>query len=149
MAKIRLTKEFRFEMAHALWNYDGHCRNIHGHSYILHVTVLGKPINDSSNPKYGMVMDFGDLKSLVNREIIDKLDHAIVFNKRVPKSLIEQMGQMAERHLMVDYQPTCENLLLDFVERLTKQLPQGVKLHSLKLFETESSFAEWHASDNE
>ncbi len=62
---IRITKEFRFEMAHALWNYDGLCRNLHGHSYILRVTVKGQPIADSNHPKFGMVMDFGDLKAIV------------------------------------------------------------------------------------
>jgi 6-pyruvoyltetrahydropterin/6-carboxytetrahydropterin synthase len=51
MAKIRLTKEFNFEMAHALWNYDGLCKNIHGHSYKLLVTVIGEAITDKKNPK--------------------------------------------------------------------------------------------------
>ncbi len=62
MTKIRLTKQFAFEMAHSLWNYDGLCKNIHGHSYKLDVTVIGKPIDDESNNKQGMVMDFIDLK---------------------------------------------------------------------------------------
>ncbi|MBP7509547.1 MAG: 6-carboxytetrahydropterin synthase, partial [Prolixibacteraceae bacterium] len=48
MAKIRVTKYYDFEMAHALWNYDGLCKNIHGHSYKLHITVIGEPIDDSS-----------------------------------------------------------------------------------------------------
>ena len=65
MSKIRLTKEFRFEMAHALWDYDGLCRNIHGHSYILAVTVIGVPNEDRNSPTYGMVMHFGDLKRIV------------------------------------------------------------------------------------
>ena len=70
MARIRLTKEFSFESAHALEGYDGKCRHIHGHSYRLYVTIIGEPISDSVNPKYGMVMDFGDLKNIVNEEII-------------------------------------------------------------------------------
>ena len=56
---IRLTKEFTFEAAHALEGYDGLCREIHGHSYRLFVTVKGTPCADESNPKFGMVMDFG------------------------------------------------------------------------------------------
>lgn len=149
MARIRLTKEFRFEMAHALWNYDGLCRNIHGHSYILAVTVVGEPEADPSNPKYGMVMDFGALKAIVKEEIVDRLDHAIVVSKKAPTEQLLSLPQMSERHEVVDYQPTCENMLVDFAERIQKRLPEHVDLYSLKLNETATSFAEWYASDNQ
>ena len=82
MAIIRLTKEFNFEASHALWNYDGKCKNLHGHSYILFVTVIGSPIKDSQNVKNGMVMDFGDLKKLVNELIVDKFDHSVILNEK-------------------------------------------------------------------
>ena len=65
MSKIRITKEFSFETGHALYGYDGKCRNVHGHSYHLSVTVIGNPITDSSHVKLGMVIDFGDLKKIV------------------------------------------------------------------------------------
>ena len=58
MSVIRVTKEFTFEAAHALYNYDGQCSNIHGHSYRLFVTVKGSPVSDINHPKNGMVMDF-------------------------------------------------------------------------------------------
>ena len=60
--KIRITKEFKFETGHALYGYDGLCKNVHGHSYKLSVTVLGSPIIDSKQTKNGMVIDFSDLK---------------------------------------------------------------------------------------
>ena len=78
MAVIRLTKEFSFEAAHALDGYDGPCREIHGHSYRLFVTVAGRPVADPGNPKYGMVMDFGVLKRIVNEQIVSRFDHAFV-----------------------------------------------------------------------
>jgi len=149
MAKIRLTKEFRFEMAHALWNYDGLCRNIHGHSYILAVTVIGTPIEDVSNAKLGMVMDFGDLKKVVNEEIVNRLDHSIVVSKLAPTEHLLTIPQMSDRHEIVDYQPTCENMLIDFAERIKRRLPSNIQLFSLKLNETANSYAEWYASDNE
>ena len=65
MNKIRITKQFNFETGHALYGYDGACRNVHGHSYKLFVTVVGSPNSDSSNVKYGMVIDFKDLKKIV------------------------------------------------------------------------------------
>ncbi len=65
MQNIRITKIFHFEMAHALNNYDGLCRNIHGHSYKLRVTLIGQPSNDKTSPKKGMLIDFSDIKKIV------------------------------------------------------------------------------------
>ena len=84
MSKVRITKQFNFETGHALYGYDGKCRNVHGHSYKLSVTVIGTPISDSSNVKFGMVIDFKDLKDIVETEIVDKFDHSTVFNKNTP-----------------------------------------------------------------
>lgn len=147
--KIRLTREFSFEAAHALAGYDGKCREIHGHSYRLFVTVAGEPIADAENPKFGMVMDFGDLKRIVNGAIVDRLDHAFVMrrtaaNERVAATLADSNFHNT---VLVDYQPTCENMLLDFAERLRGALPEGVELHSLRLYETAKSYAEWVAEE--
>ena len=147
MPTIRLTKEFHFELAHALEGYDGACRNIHGHSYILFVTVIGSPISSVSNPKLGMIMDFGDLKGIVNSTIISRFDHALLLNQSssMLKTLrAESFGKVES----LPFQPTCENLLPYFAELILTLLPEGVKLHHLKLNETATSFAEWYASDN-
>ncbi len=146
---IRLTKEFSFEAAHALEGYDGACREIHGHSYRLFVTIKGEPISDMSHPKCGMVMDFGELKRIVNDQIISKLDHAFVMRRSAQSLGVEKaVGEVFHNIVLVDYQPTCENMLSDFAERIMRQLPSGVELFSLKLHETATSFAEWYASDN-
>lgn len=146
---IRLTKEFTFESAHALWGYDGKCREIHGHSYRLFVTVKGEQSTDESDPKLGMVMDFGVLKSIVNEQIISRLDHSFVMrNTAEALSLAESMKGQFANVVVVDYQPTCENMLLDFAARLKAALPEGVTLHSLRLHETATSYAEWYAEDN-
>lgn len=148
MAQIRVTKEFNFEIAHALWNYNGPCANIHGHSYRLFVTVIGEPIQDEKNSKLGMVIDFSDLKKIVVEEIIKPFDHAFIITKKAAESINCAQNQMFEKQCIVDYQPTCENMVIDFVNKLQKRLPPELKLHSLKLHETATSFAEWFASDN-
>ena len=148
MAKVRVTKEFGFEMAHALWNYDGACRNLHGHSYKLFVTVIGEPINDISNPKHGMVIDFSDLKAIINKEIINNFDHAVVMSKESGYSQSKEIKDFVGNLFILDYQPTCENLVVDFAEKIKKHLPETIKLHSITLYETATSKAEWHASDN-
>jgi 6-pyruvoyltetrahydropterin/6-carboxytetrahydropterin synthase len=148
-SSIRVTKEFGFEMAHVLWNYDGPCRNVHGHSYRLFVTLIGNPVNEPENPKNGMVIDFSDLKRIVKKEIVNVFDHAVVVNNRYDKEKTEAFTKLFGNTVLVDYQPTCENLIADFAERIIGHLPSGMKLHSLKLYETATSFAEWFASDNE
>lgn len=146
---IRVTKEFSFEMAHALWNYDGPCRNVHGHSYRLFVTLCGKPLEQQDNPKNGMVIDFSDLKKIVKREIVDVFDHSVVVSRKFDKEKTEMFSALFGNTVLVDYQPTCENLVSDFAGRISKLLPGGIRLHSLKLYETATSFTEWHAEDNE
>lgn len=148
MNTIRITKQFSFETGHALYGYDGKCKNVHGHSYKLYVTVIGTPIDDPANVKYGMVIDFGDLKNIVKSEIVDKFDHATVFNKNTPH--VELAKELADRDhnvILVNYQPTSENMVIDFAEKISSRLPGHIKLYSLKLQETETSFAEWYAAD--
>ncbi|WP_395064432.1 6-pyruvoyl trahydropterin synthase family protein [Flavobacterium sp.] len=149
MSKIRITKQFSFETGHALYGYDGKCKNVHGHSYKLSVTVIGTPILDNSNVKFGMVIDFSDLKKIVREEIVDLFDHATVFNKNTPHvELANELSNRGHHVILVNYQPTSENMVIDFAKKISDRLPNDIQLHSLKLQETESSFAEWYASDN-
>lgn len=150
MTVIRLTKEFSFEAAHALDGYDGPCREIHGHSYRLFVTVKGRPSTAEGDPKCGMVMDFGVLKRIVGDEIVDRFDHALVLRATAANaSLREMLGTRFDNIVEVDYQPTCENMLDDFARRIAARLPEGVALHGLRLHETATSYAEWLADDND
>jgi 6-pyruvoyltetrahydropterin/6-carboxytetrahydropterin synthase len=145
---IRVTREFTFETAHVLRGYDGPCRNVHGHSYRLFVTVTGTPVSDPESPKNGMVIDFTILKKVVLGSIIDKFDHAVVVPSDFDRARIDMMKNTFGNTVVVDYQPTCENLVADFAQRLQALLPAGTKLHSLKLYETAKSYAEWFAADN-
>lgn len=144
--KIRISKEFSFEMAHALDGYDGLCRNIHGHSYKLTVTLAGEPISDIASPKFGMVMDFGDLKKIVQQAIVNRFDHAFVVRKGTVGHF--DNDELFSRLLEVDFQPTSENLLAYIASVLMPALPANVYLHSLCLRETGTSYAEWFAADN-
>jgi len=149
MSNIRITKQFSFETGHALYGYDGKCKNVHGHSYKLSVTVFGKPITDNNNVKFGMVIDFSDLKKIVKEEIVNVFDHATVFNKNTPHiELAKELEDRGHNVLLVNYQPTSEMMVIDFAQKIKKRLPNHIILHSLKLQETETSFAEWYASDN-
>jgi len=135
-------------MGHTLYEYDGLCRNIHGHSYILEVTLIGEPLNEPKHPKDGMVMDFGQIKELVKTQIVSRLDHALMVNSLVPEKQKDLLRQTNERFIVVDFQPTSENMVLYISEILQQHLPSGVNLFSVRLYETATSFAEWVAADN-
>jgi len=149
MAKIRVTKRFHFEMAHALFQYDGLCRNIHGHSYNLHVTLLGDAKKEQGHPKDGMVMDFSELKKIVKSNIVDRFDHSLMVNSLFPDAQIELLRQTTDRIIIVDFQPTSENIVAYIAEILQQHLPSDVLLFSIRLYETVTSYAEWFATDNQ
>ena len=144
--KIRITKEFQFEMAHALDFHNGKCKNIHGHSYTLSLCLIGIP-EVAQTSSIGMVLDFSDLKKIVKKYIINDVDHALMLHENSPY-LTNTLSESGQKLKIVNYQPTCENMLIDFSFVMRKHLPNGIILHSLKLRETATSFAEWHAQDN-
>lgn len=148
MQTVRITKIFNFEMAHALWKHEGQCKNIHGHSYKLYVTLSGVPINETGNPEDGMLMDFGKLKKLIKHNIIDEFDHTLIINSASPQAQeLQNMHNRFDNVKIVDFQPTSENLIIHFAKIISKILPANVLLHSLKLYETETSYCEWFIHD--
>ncbi len=143
--KIRITKEFDFETAHALDGYNGKCKDIHGHSYHLEMTFIGKPKSDVGLSDCGMVVDFGDIKKIVKTQILPLFDHRLILRKDTRFKEIESIN---ERIRLVDYQPTCENMLIEIVEILKKNEPKGARLVKGFLRETANSYAEWLHEDN-
>ena len=147
--KIRVTKKFTFDMAHALYGHDGACANIHGHTYHLAVTIFGSPLIEINNPKNGIVIDFTDLKSIVKKEVIDRFDHALVLNGNSPHSKVEVLHNQFNKIILVPFQPSCENMLIEIKNTLIHFFNVRHQLISLRLDETPTSYAEWHLSDNQ
>ena len=143
---IQITKIFYFEMAHAIAGYEGPCRHIHGHSYVLHVTIKSANVQDDYLPAPGMIFDFKQLKSIVNNGIIQQLDHKLVLSKEF---LAGYKGNINGENLVIwQMEPTAENMLI-YIQRSVKNLlPEGIRLAALKLFETKDSYAEWNANNN-
>jgi 6-pyruvoyltetrahydropterin/6-carboxytetrahydropterin synthase len=149
MPVVRISKEFNFDMAHALLGYDGLCKNIHGHSYTLVVTVTGIPVSDTDSPKVGMLIDFKDLKTIIKEHIIDIYDHSLVLNGETPQDVIGILQKHYDKIVLRDYQPTTEHMIADMAGQIGSLLPASLKLFSLKLRETPTSYAEWFAADQE
>jgi 6-pyruvoyltetrahydropterin/6-carboxytetrahydropterin synthase len=143
---IRITKEFDFEAAHALDGYEGKCKDIHGHSYHLKITLIGEPSKDPLLSNCGMVVDFGEIKSIVREHVYENFDHRLLLRN---DSRFKGLEKENERIRYVNYQPTCENMLIEIVGMVQKCLQGEITLHSAFLRETSNSYAEWFSSDNE
>ena len=146
--RIRVTKDFTFDMAHALYGHKGPCKNIHGHTYKLSVTLLGNVTNDFGNSRDGMVVDFSALKKLVQKEIVSVYDHALVLNADSPHAELKGLSENFEKVIYFENQPTCENLVLYIAEKLNRLIPKGTILHHVSLQETPTAKAEWYYEDN-
>lgn len=134
MEAIEVTKIFKFEAAHRLPKYEGACSNLHGHSYKLEVTVrstekylfeLFKGEEDTSNLTANeyMVLDFKDLSKIVKEKIIENVDHRF----------LNELFAF----------PTAENMVYTFAHAIKKELPQGVTLTRVRLWETDTSYADY------
>jgi len=143
---VRITKAFKFEMAHALHGYDGLCKNIHGHSYRLWVTIRGEIKNEKGHKKEGMVLDFDFIKKIIKEAIIEKYDHSLVLNANSPHAEIDLSA--FEKVFYLPFQPTSENLVNDFAKLIKSNLPENVELLKVVLSETATSFAEWNLEEN-
>ena len=133
---LSITKVFTFEAAHAISCYEGACKNIHGHSYELHVTVAGKIVEEIA-----MIMDFKKLKSIVQQEVLNDFDHALML--KINEHNIDTSQSLNTKLIWMKEEPTAEYLLVEILARIRKQLPQDVLLKRLKLYETATCYAEW------
>lgn len=138
---LRVTKIFHFEMAHAIHGYSGACKNIHGHSYELHVTVV--PVKNVTDyiPAPGFVIDFKKIKKIAEATITEIFDHKLILSRDF---LQEHPSFNSQENLVRwDAEPSAENMLLFCRQTLCKYLPPELKLAHLKLYETKDSYAEW------
>lgn len=147
MQQIRLTKCFTFDMAHAITGYEGKCRNIHGHTYHMEVCVKGVVAVEPGSSD-GMVMDFAVLKHMVEDKIVNKYDHALVLEAATNVKEISVLRAQYDKIITYPCVPTTENILLNMVEELRSAMPSHVELYSVKLAETETSYATWYRNDN-
>jgi len=138
---LQITKIFNFETAHALHGYAGKCRNLHGHSYKLHVTVSSKTPEEGYLGGTGILMDFKDLKKLVNEKVVDKFDHRLILSKAY-LAANPNLGELENLEIW-EMEPSAENIILYIKEELQGGFPEDVELVKLVLFETSDSYAEW------
>ena len=123
---LKVCKRFEFQSAHFLPHYEGDCHNLHGHSYKLDVEVIGTPLTDGTHK--GMLIDFKDLKKIVEEKVIKDLDHSL-------------LNDTFEN-------PTAELMAEEIFSRIKRELPDNVSLYRVRLWETEKSYAEFFEFPN-
>ncbi|KGQ63863.1 6-carboxytetrahydropterin synthase QueD [Gallibacterium anatis] len=138
---LKVAKEFSFDMAHLLDGHDGKCQNLHGHTYKLQVIVSGETENNGA--KKGMVIDFADLKRAVNELIISPMDHAFIYDQSSEREtkIAQLLQQLNSKTFALPVRSTAENLAQFIFQRLQENV--GFHLHSVRLWETPTSFAEY------
>lgn len=138
---LKVAKEFSFDMAHLLDGHDGKCQNLHGHTYKLQVIVSGE--TEDNGAKKGMVIDFADLKKVVNDLIISSMDHAFIYDQSSEREtkIAQLLQQLNSKTFALPMRSTAENLAQFIFQRLKENV--GFHLHSVRLWETPTSFAEY------
>ncbi|HJF74283.1 6-carboxytetrahydropterin synthase QueD [Gallibacterium anatis] len=138
---LKVAKEFSFDMAHLLDGHDGKCQNLHGHTYKLQVIVSGE--TEDNGAKKGMVIDFADLKRAVNELIISPMDHAFIYDQSSEREtkIAQLLQQLNSKTFALPVRSTAENLAQFIFQRLQENV--GFHLHSIRLWETPTSFAEY------
>ena len=132
---MKITKTFSFDMAHMLDHHDGKCKNLHGHTYRVIVEVAEDA--DSED----MVIDFKDLKQVIRDVIVDRFDHAFLYDE-TSESECEIAAVIAKhgmRSVGLPFRSTAENLARYFFHELATR----VNVVSVKVYETPESCAEY------
>lgn len=133
---ISITKKIEFEAAHRLSNYAGDCRQLHGHTYKLEVTISG-PVQADTD----MVLDFKVLKEILKSAVLVPFDHALIL-KDNPQNR-QDFGNYTGRITWLPTEPTAERMVLFLADSIGSLLPASTRLDSLRLFETSNSYATW------
>ncbi len=132
---MKIAKEFRWEMGHRLKFHKGKCINLHGHSYKMMVEFSGD-VDEN-----GMVLDYYDVKEII-APIVEELDHGFLVYEE-DKELVEILKNLNSKHTVVNFESTAENLCKYFLKKISeKDLPKNINGISVKVFETENTYAE-------
>ncbi len=142
---ITITRKFEFDAGHRIPNHKSLCRNLHGHRYVLEVTMQGNIIDNQTASDFGMIIDFGEIKNLIKENLIDKWDHAFLVYEQDTMVLHLLQGIPDHKTVILKQVPTAENLVniaFNAIDTLLKQHVPNVQITHAKLFETPNCWAE-------
>ena len=141
-----ITRRLEFDAGHRISTHTSQCRHLHGHRYVIEVTLLGNIIAEEGVPEQGMVMDFSEIKRIVREQIVDPCDHAFLVYKN--DTMVVDFLRSLENHktVILDSQPTAENLVnvafLILDEAFQKNYGDRLRLERVRLYETPNCWAD-------
>ncbi|WP_040975922.1 6-carboxytetrahydropterin synthase QueD [Necropsobacter massiliensis] len=135
---FKVSKEFSFDMAHLLDGHDGKCQNLHGHTYKLQVEIAGDL--HPQGAKKGMVIDFTDLKAVVDALILAPMDHAFIYDTSSPREcrIAALLQELNSKTFGMPTRTTAEEIARFIFQRLKREA--GLPVSAIRLWETPTSF---------
>ncbi|SET55384.1 6-pyruvoyltetrahydropterin/6-carboxytetrahydropterin synthase [Nitrosomonas marina] len=141
-----ITRKLEFDAGHRISTHNSQCRHLHGHRYVIEITLSGSIISEKGNAQQGMVMDFSEVKRIASEVLVDKWDHAfLVYSGDTP---VMQFLQSLEDHktVVLDVQPTAENLAVIAFDILNAAYQDNygnhLQLEHVRLYETPNCWAD-------
>jgi 6-pyruvoyltetrahydropterin/6-carboxytetrahydropterin synthase len=143
---MQITRRLEFDAGHRIPDHKSQCRHLHGHRYVIEITLSGEVIDKDGDSANGMVMDFSDVKTLAKEHLVDQWDHAFLAYKN-DKAIVDFLQTLPDhKTVILDSVPTAENLAqiafqrLDSVYRDT--YGNQLKLVRVRLYETPNCWAD-------
>ena len=143
---LTITRKLEFDAGHRIPDHNSQCRNLHGHRYVLEITLTGNVVDKDGQSDNGMIMDFSDVKKLANSALVDVWDHAfLVYEKdHAVRAFLDSLPD--HKTVVLPLVPTIENLAtiaFDILKAVyTDKFGTGLTLYKIKLFETPNCWAE-------
>jgi len=147
---LTITRKLEFDAGHRIPNHKSECRNVHGHRYVMHITLTGRVQEKKGGSSEGMLMDFSDVKRLAEAHLVSHWDHAFLVYEH--DTVVRQFLDVLPDHktVVVDRIPTVENLAQIAFDTLKGvyelYYDSSLKLQSIRLYETPNAWAEVTAS---
>ena len=142
---MKIVKIIQWDMGHRVLNHRSVCKGIHGHRYKAEICLEGELIVDSGLSEEGMVIDFSDIKKIAQKFIQNKLDHGFMVWNQDDELLDFFKHSKGHKLVVVPFTPTAENVAAYIFQKLKNEFSDkfktGLHLHSVKLWETPSSYA--------
>ena len=142
---MKIVKIVQWDMGHRVLNHRSVCKGIHGHRYKAEICLEGELIVDSGLSEEGMVIDFSDIKKIAQKFIQNKLDHGFMVWDQDDELLDFFKHSKGHKLVIVPFTPTAENIAAYIFQKLKNEFSDkfktGLHLHSVKLWETPSSYA--------
>ena len=142
---MKIGKVIQWDMGHRVLNHRSVCKGLHGHRYKAEICVEGNLIEEKGASEEGMVIDFADIKKVAQKFIQEELDHSFMVWDRDHELLEFFKSSQGHKPVIVPFTPTAENVAAYIFNKLkdkfTDVFKTGLKLQSVKLWETPSSYA--------